>query len=368
MSCNIPNSMKKIAIITNTLFNSAGMERVLTDRANALCDEYDITLITRNQGNRPDFFPLNNSVHRIDLKVDNKSDYENKLSDLLCSNHYDITTSTGGDEMWFLWKIKDGSRKILEFHFSFDVSRMWMADVRNPIKRWLGIRLQTLHRIKHARHYDLVVALCKTDARKWKRWCRHVEFTYNPTSIHPTESSLCSFKTVVAVGRLDMQKGFDYLIDAWRQVNKKHSDWQLNIWGEGDSHKELQNQIDACGLTNKIRLCGRTDDIESKYLNSSVYVCSSRGEAFGLTIAEAEACGLPVVTFACPNAPAELVEDSVTGYVVHRVGDTDGLADRICKLIEDGAEKRRTMGAAGQKFAQQFSMKNIMHKWRKIYG
>lgn len=360
--------MKKIAIITNYLFNSAGMERVLTDRANALCGEYDITLITHNQGNRPDFFPLDNRVHRIDLNVDGKDDFKKQLSDLLCNKHYDITTSTGGDEMWFLWKIKDGSRKIFEFHFSFDVSRMWMANVRNPIKRWLGIHLQTLHRIYHARHYDLVVALCKTDAKKWQRWCKHVEFTYNPISIHSVVSSPCSENSVVAVGRLDMQKGFDYLIDAWQKVNQRHSNWNLNIWGEGDLRKVLQDQIDTYGLTNKVHLCGRTDDIESKYLNSSIYVCSSRGEAFGLTIAEAEACGLPVVTFACPNAPAELVEDGVTGYVVRRVGDTDGLADRICRLIESGAEKRRIMGAAGRKFAQQFSMDNIMKKWREIYG
>lgn len=360
--------MKKIAIITNSLFNSAGMERVLTSRVNALCGEFNFTVITHNQGQRPDFFQLDKRVRRIDLTVADRNDYERQLTELLLKEKFDITTSTGGDEMWFLWKIYDGSKKIFEFHFSFDVSRVWMADVKNPLKRWLGIRLQTLHRIRHARRYDLIVALCKADARKWGRWCRNVAFTYNPLTITTDKVSDCTAKKVIAVGRLDEQKGFDYLIDAWTIVNKKHPDWQLDIWGEGNLHEALQQQIIARGLSCKVKLCGRTDDITSKYLSSSIYVCSSRDEAFGLTIVEAEACGLPVVTFACPNAPAELVKEGETGFIVKSVGDTETLANRICRLIECGTEERRQMGEAGKEFSTQFSMDNIMSKWRKIYS
>lgn len=360
--------MKRIAIIMNSMYNSAGMERVLSGRANALCGDYDITIITRNQGSRPDFFPLDKRVRRIDVTMNGLEDYRRKLTELLCRERFDITTSTGGDEMWFLWKIKDGSRKIFEFHFSFDVSRMWVAGIRNPIRRWVSMWLVTLHRIRHARHYDLVVALCKADARKWRRWCRHVAFTYNPIGIHPAVVAPCTSKVVIAAGRLDMQKGFDYLIDAWRMVDSRHPDWRLNIWGEGGLRYDLQKRIDGYGLSDKVRLCGRTEDMESKYLESSVYVCSSRDEAFGLTIAEAEACGLPVVAFDCPNAPAELVEDGVVGYVVRPLGNTSGLAGDICRLIEGGSALRHSMGQAGREFSAQFSSNSIMQRWRQIYN
>lgn len=359
--------MKKIAIITNSMFNSAGMERVLTDRANALCGDFSITIITRNQGKKKDFFLLDNRVRRIDLKVDNNKDYQDQLSTLLKKEHFDITTSTGGDEMWFLWKIHDGSRKIFEFHFSFDVSKVWTKNIKNPLKRRISCKLQEIHRIYHARHYDIVVALCKADARKWSKWCKNVIFTYNPTYINPNKISSCNSKTVIAVGRLDYQKGFDYLIKAWKSVNAKHPNWELDIWGDGELHDQLQQQIVALRLSDKIHLCGRTNDIASQYINSSIYVCSSRTEAFGLTIVEAETCGLPVITFASPNSPAELVDNGKNGYVISKVGDTNALAKYINRLIED-RDLRQSMGLSSRKKAKEFLPEKIIDTWKAIYN
>lgn len=341
------------------------MERVLTKKVNALCDDYDITIIIRKQEGRPTAFPLDSAVRTIDLDSDIHH-YEERLRNVLQRERFDIVTTMGGYEMYFLYHIHDGSRKIFEFHFSFDISKVWLAGIHNPLKRWLWIRLQTWRRIFVASHYDHVVVLCKADERKWRRYIHHVVTIYNPLMITPSDMASCDAPVAIAVGRLDYQKGFDYLIEAWAIVAKKHPEWRLNIFGEGSLRCELQTQIDRNGLHDKITLCGRTDNIMEKYLASSIFILSSRDEAFGLVITEAEACGLPVVTFACPNAPAELVDDGQNGYVIQKVGDIKTMAARIEELIEN-ENLRKTMGKASVAFAERFREDKIWKEWKRLY-
>ena len=207
--------------------------------------------------------------------------------------------------------------------------------------------------------------MCQTDLKKWSRWCKNVTYIYNPLTIQTEYVSDCVNKKVIAVGRLHKQKGFDYLIDAWKYVYLKHSDWILEIYGEGNLRSTLQTQIDKNGLSNVVLLKGKTDNIVSKYVESSIFVLSSRDEAFGLVITEAEVCGLPIVTFDCPSAPAELVENGINGYVV-KMGDVKSLAAKICVLIEN-EDLRKRMGEESIYVARKFDVKVICEQWKLLY-
>ncbi|EEX18503.1 glycosyltransferase family 4 protein [Prevotella veroralis] len=355
----------KIAYIVNGLYNSAGMERVLTVRANNLCNLYDITFITKAQGNRPDYFPLDKTIHRIDIAEEVA--YREGLEKCLLENKYDITVSTGGSEFYFLYKIKDGSKKIFEFHFSYDISQVWMSGVKNSFKRKILIELQKFRRIYIARYYDKVVVLTKTDCQRWGRWLSNVTYIYNPLTIVPKNKSLVMDKTVIAVGRLDRQKGFDLLINAWEIVFASFPDWKLHIYGEGILREQLQSLIDRKGLSSSLVLCGATNNIISKYCESSIFILSSRTEAFGLVLTEAEACGLPIVAFDCPSGPRELMEDGENGFLVRPVGNIEQLANRIIKLISD-VSLRQKMGQRSSELSQKFSIENISKKWVQLYN
>lgn len=357
--------MKKIAYIVDGMYNSAGMERVITTKANALCQWFDITIITRDQQGRQPFFPLDARIRMVDVGARDKHTYRMKLEPLLKQEHFDICISTGGLEFYFLYAIHDGSRKIFEFHFSYDISRVWMGPQMHGIKLWLFSNLQKWRRIRIARHYDYMVVLCKADYQKWRRWCPQVSYIYNPLTIAPTANSPCTSPCAIAVGRLDYQKGFDMLIRVWERAHQAHADWQLRIYGEGDQHEALQRQIDQAGLYDVVTLCGRTEDITKAYNSGSIFVLSSRDEAFGLVITEAEACGLPIVTFDCPSAPAELVKDSTNGFIVP-LGDEEAMADCICRLIED-ASLRKEFGKASVAFAKQFHVDNIAKQWKELF-
>ena len=355
----------KIAFIADSMYRGAGMERVLTVRVNDLCKDFDVTFITLDDGSRPDYFPLDARVKRISLSCQDKESCYRVLSSYLKANPQNITVSTGGFEFYMLYRIKDGSRKIFESHFSFDISKIWMAQRFQGVLWWVAYHLQTWRRIWIARHYDKIVVLCKADELKWKRFTDKVTYIYNPLTIFTEKYSSCENKKVIAVGRLHFQKGFDYLIASWNIVYRRYPDWVLNIYGEGKERSRLQKQIAQLGLQNSITLCGNTEDIVSKYLDSSLFVLSSRDEAFGLVITEAEACGLPVVAFNCPSAPAELVEDKSNGFLV-KIGNIEQLAGRVCNLIEDKS-LRKTFGARSVEISRRFDLQTVMTKWRSLY-
>lgn len=111
--------MKKVAYIIEGMYNSGGMERVLSVCANALCDVYDITIITAFQKGRPDFFKLNSRIKRYDLGIKDsanirqkKREFRRSLSAYLLVEHFDVAISLGGLDLDFVYSIRDGSKKV----------------------------------------------------------------------------------------------------------------------------------------------------------------------------------------------------------------------------------------------------------------
>lgn len=365
--------MKKVAYIIDCMYNSGGMERVLSVCANAFCDVYDVTVITAFQKGQPNFFELDSRIKRYDLgihddanKRQKKRVYRKALSAYLLDEHFDIVISLGGMDLGFLYSIRDGSKKFVWFHFAIDIAKTtWIGPNPNLLKK-IKVQLQTWKRIYYARKYDKIVVISKADLEAWKEYTNKVVCVYNPVTIgNPVQADLSS-KKVISVGRLDYQKGFDYLIDAWGLVAEKHKDWLLDIYGEGPLREELQLQIDKQGLHNSVRLCGRTPNIIEKYAQHSIYVMSSRAEGLGLVLIEAASCGLPLISYDCPSGPSEIVTDGENGYLILHVGDIDAMAEKISLLIEN-AEFRKQMGEKAKQMVVKFSPLKIKEQWMTLF-
>lgn len=360
----------KIAYIIECMYNSGGMERVLSVCANALCSNYDITVITLQQGDRSFYFPLDEKVHCHDLGIENfrnKTVIKHRLAEYLNKEHFDIVISLGGIDMYYLHGINDGSKKIVWFHFAFNISiSAWLGESVSILRKCKG-HLQLARRIYHARKFDVVVAISKSDHVAWKKYVKNVVQIPNPVFFMCPNSADLSAKSVISVGRLDIQKGYHYLIESWRIVTERHPSWRLDIYGEGNLRSKLQSSINSLHLDDCIKLCGSSTDIASKYLDHSIYVSSSITEAFSLVLVEASTCGLPLVAFDCPTGPRDIIEDGKNGFLIKQVGDIEGMANAICKLIED-TELRRQMGAKAQEMVQRFSIGNIKNQWMKMFN
>ena len=214
------------------------------------------------------------------------------------------------------------------------------------------------------RRLDRLVVLTEKDRDAWVELDNVITIP-NPLSIISVEKSLLSKKRVIAVGRYCHEKGYDHLLQAWSIVQDKCSDWQLAIYGDGNRtvyermKDELHIDSDRCLLN------GRTSDIISEYVNSSIAVCSSRFEGFGMVVVEAMACGLPVVSFDCPWGPRSIINNGEDGLLVEN-GNIEKLAEAIIWMIQH-PEQHKAMATKAVENVQRFRMDQIAEQWKSLF-
>lgn len=370
--------MKLVYCISAT-HNSGGMERVLATKVNYLVARgYDITVVTTDQRGLPPFFPLDARIRCVDLGVNYETNngksflnklvhfpfkqwrHRRRLSRVLREIRPDVTVSMFCNDATFLPSIKDGSRKVLEIHFSrfkrlqYDRKGLWrLADVwRNRNEADVVAR------------FDRFVVLTHEDSRYWGNQ-PHIVVIPNAQTFASDAPAPLEAKTVVAVGRLTYQKGFDLLLQAWTEVCRRVSGWQLAIVGDGELRSALSAQAESLGLAGCVTFVPATKDVVAVYRDASVLAMSSRYEGFGMVLLEAQTVGLPVVSFACKCGPSEIVNDGVDGYLV-APGDVDAMADRLVRLMQDGVLRRR-MGARAFANAARFSTDAVMKQWMALF-
>lgn len=171
--------------------------------------------------------------------------------------------------------------------------------------------------------------------------------------------------SIGTVAYLTKRKGIAYLVSALREVADHFPEVQLKIIGDGVERSSLENQIRALDLQSNVELLGNRSDICSLLNSFDIFVLPSVWEPFGLVIAEAMACGKPVIATRVGGIP-EIVVDGVTGLLVPPA-DAESLANAMLKLIRD-LELRRNLGRAGRdRFLELFSARTMAAKYEALY-
>ena len=99
---------------------------------------------------------------------------------------------------------------------------------------------------------------------------------------------------------------------------------------------------------------------------SSIFVMSSLFEGLPLVLQEAMSCGLPVISYACPCGPKEMIDDGKNGFLVD-VGDEIELANKMMLLIHNKL-LRKEMGAAARTKSEQYSIDQIVQQWMCLFN
>ena len=209
--------------------------------------------------------------------------------------------------------------------------------------------------------------LTKKDKKKKKKNlpADHVYVIPNPVRKIDSKYAPLVNKKIISVGRLDYQKGFDNLIQGFAVLHSKYPDWELNIYGDGSLRENLQKQIDRLELSNTVHLCGRTNNIDSKLDESSLFVLSSRFEGFPMVLVEAMSHGLPCVSYDCPNGPSDIIQNGHNGLLVENQ-NLSALIHAIETLINDPVERKR-LGHNAPESISSFSEETIVQKWHELF-
>lgn len=374
----------KILYCINSLKNPGGMERVLINKANYFVKNYnyDISILTTNQNNQKIFYKnINTKIKFYDLGINYDLDYNKsffnriipflkkqyihreKLKKFLYNNKFDVVISLGCEETFFLPVIKDGSKKIREVHFNKEYRKILVKSFNKSFMYKIKAYFDTWREEKLINKYDEFVVLTNEDKELWNN--KKVRVIPNSLTFKSEKISNLGNKKIISVGRLDGQKGYDLLIKVWKKVIKKSPDWILEIYGEGADRKKLEKQIKENNLENSLSLKGTINNIQDKYLESSIYVMSSRYEGMPMVLLEAMSYGLPVVSFDCKCGPKDIIKNGKSGYLCKSY-DVNEMAEKIEKLIMD-EESRKKMGVIAKKISLNYSENKIMKKWKELF-
>lgn len=380
----------RIAFLCNNFKSLNGVERIWSQKLSLLAEREDdqIFLITYNQYGAPCSFPLSERVRHIDLatryisrcsfngiwqyfdRYKSELAFRRILNDCLATIRPDIVVCSDMHvaDLKALLSVKLPVVRIVECHcgrsaYFEDLSKI--KGLFEKMKQYL-LKKRLLRAISQ---FDRIVVMTETERDDWKQKDKVVSIP-NMLAHYPEEvgKGVHSYRRVISVGRYAYQKGYDMLLDAWKIVEERYPDWKLDIYGSLDGgngeYEQLQHQISIQDLKT-VSLHPATSDIYSFYLESDIYVSSSRFESFGLVLVEAMACGLPVVGFRSLYGPVSVIKDGLTGILVPPL-KTRQLAETICQMIEH-PEERIQMGENGRLEAKKYLPEQIMPLWRGFY-
>lgn len=374
----------KIIYAVECVNMTGGYDRIIIEKANYLAEHgHEVIIVVSYHGDVKPYYDISKKVKLIDLNINFFTQYNHKLliraviyfnlmrryrkalTQMLYSERADIVITTLGREIDFITDINDGSAKIGESH----IAKEYVRNLHLMEQRGLVYRLIAKHwrrkLDKKVRKLDALILLTQHDADSWADMAKTVVIP-NSLPFYPQCASSCENKRVIFVGRFSEQKGLEYLIKTWEVVNKKHPNWTLYMYGQGEQESMVKKLIFDAGLGEAVIIHQPTQQIQEKYLESSMLLLTSRFEGFGLVLVEAMACGLPVVSFNCPWGPADIIKDGEDGFLVEYL-NTDEAAQRVCQLIED-TELRKKMGAKARVNVQRYKREVIMRQWIDLFN
>lgn len=363
-------------------FNSAGMERVLANKVNWLVEHgYEVSVVTTDQKGLPAYFPMNDRIRFFDLGINydenNGKSFLNKLihfpfkqirhkrqlKSLIAREKPDIVISMFGNDAMVIAGMQIDVSKVIELHFP---KMKYMQYGRKGLW-YLADLFRTKLDARIVRRYDRFVTLTEEDMADWGPDAGNISVIPNALTTFPDSVSHLDRRTVISIGRLSHQKGFDRLISAWSRIASKMPGWKLEIIGGGDQgYTSWLNQlIDEAGVRDSVTIRPPVNNMAEVYEHASILAMTSRYEGLPMVLLESQAYGIPAVSFACKCGPRDVITDGENGFLVED-GSIDEFAEKLSLLMSDG-QLRDSMGVKARNMSLRFKEEQIMSKWDSLF-
>lgn len=169
---------------------------------------------------------------------------------------------------------------------------------------------------------------------------------------------------LISVGSLNQNKNHQFLVQVLALIVSKNQKVRLSLAGDGVEKDSLVNLASKLNVLPNIVFLGKVEQIENYYAESYLYVHAAKSEAFGLTLVEAMATGLPVITLD-GKGNRDLIEEGKNGYMIN-VENPQLFADKIMEFWEN-QDQYRAMSEYAMLFAMQYGIKPYVDKLLSLY-
>ena len=357
-----------------------GIETSTINTANALCDKYDVELISfynlpENQDNKIDkritvkhlyngepnknefmkalkehnyFKVLKEGIKSIDILIKKKIYIIKSIID--CDSKYIVSTRWDFSLLLSKFGSKDNIKIAQEHHY------------HNNDKKYI-------HKLKKYYNIDYLFALTKkleNDYKKILKKNKHTKVVLVPNMLNeiPNKKSDLDEKNIVTVSRLDPGKKNDEIIKAFSKIKEK--DWNLYIIGDGKEYNNLINLVKELNIEDRVILTGYKNkkEIEDYLLKSSIFLMASITEGLPMVLLEAMSYGIPCIAYETPSGTSDIIKDNINGYIIK---DRNEMAyiEKIEEVISND-KLRKTLGNNAKKTVNAFSKEQILKIWFRI--
>ncbi len=360
-----------------------GINRVTATKVNYWASKgHEVTILTTDYDNQGSFFPLDDRIEVIDFNLRYCDDFNCSLWQrfsrtitkmwkhyklmkvFIREKHPDVIVTTHLVITGFLPFIKDKSIKIQELHSSFYLYR-YLRPIKKHTLRWFLVRFYEIRNSLLMKSFDAVVSLTEKD-KSLRGRPKNMEVIHNPIHIEKKGKATLESKNVLALGRYTEEKDFSSLLDIWTMVVKSCSNWHLTIAGQGYLKKELEQKIKDLKIESFVTLLNEQKDVQSLYLNSSIYVMTSRFEGFGMVLAEAQHFGIPSISYDCLCGPSDIITDGKDGFLI-KPNDKETFVKRLIQLMRN-EDLRKQMGTKAKEASKRFDVETIMPQWKILFN
>ena len=373
---------KKILLVYYKLFKPGGVAKVLTNLANSLSEDGYTVEILLLMSKRDHFYPLNSNikVHNIDTfshwawkicefnvkhlrfipKIKNFNAYIHHIGVFLMlrnwmrKNHqnYDTIISAWYKLSSFLALNKKASKKTIAWeHVTYETGGILFKDtLRKYYKNLKGIVCINSPAIEHYKQYNKTYFIPNIIGEP---------FENQPEISLENKENLISF-----VGRLDREKNAIALLEIFKE-SKIHTDWKLQIIGDGSERKNLEQFVEKNQLQDRVIFYGTktSEEILKLLRRSKIFGFTSLKEALGIVLVEAMFCSNAIISYNCNYGPSDIVKNN-SGFLI----DVNNKEDFIQKLemLTNSDEKLEKMMESASKEAQNWKQNEILKKWQEI--
>lgn len=384
----------KIVFYSDTVFSFGGVQRVLAVVAKALSVNHDVTILTTDKGiDRTmygydqsrvafDYFTLSTSRNAeywfckmcsmfykkvlrdtaVGARLYNFSfflpKYKRKLASKINKGHYDVAVGVHAFQSLHLAAVRSRlnvPKTVGWMHNSYEA----LFEKDQPYLP--GLKMFFAHEM---RRLDNIVVLTESDRMAFaSNLSLDSGVIYNPLTLRASGQASSQHRKFLSVGRFTPgHKGFDILLKAFAQFAARESRWTLEIVGEGVEEVAMRELAATLGVTDRVKFCRFTPDIQRHYAGASVYVLSSRWEGQPLVLVEAMAHGLPVIASDIPVC-RELLSGKGVG-MMFSTGDAQDLASCMERMA--AATDWEAMSSRSLDLSTRFSIGETVARWEEL--
>ncbi|MEM8669555.1 MAG: glycosyltransferase family 4 protein [Planctomycetota bacterium] len=355
----------KIACVIHSL-DGGGAERVMAELASRLAlAKHDVTLVTLDDG-ATSKHTLDDSVATVRLDVMGESQGLVERIQNTRRRIQRLRSALAELQPQVILSFCDRTNILTLMAAKPLAIPVVVSERSDPQQQKLGLFWERL-RVQTYRRAAAVVALTSTSAQHLSRRLKR-DVDVIPSAVdHPPFRSdrqvAASNRRIVAIGRLEFEKGFDRLIEAFHPLAQAYPDWSLRILGEGLRRYQLESQIADGGLSDRISMPGWVRPIWDELGAATVFVLPSRYEGFPSALLEAMAMGVPSVAVDCESGPRAIIDVPSQGLLVE--DNVAALHQGMQRLIEEES-LRESLGQNGQDVVERFSWERMTEQYERL--